>query len=129
MIPFMCFYRNSSSGDHEVDFEMEFWSDISDNSEKLSRSISNNSVSVDSCFESEASRDRLGYLYFQYSETCSPFWRIPFSDKVHTSNCCSNYSYNFIFNYKIYYFWSCLINSLQATFNPIFDKIVKIMKL
>jgi len=77
-------YRNSSSGDHDVDFEMESWSDASENSEKLSRTISNNSISADSCFELDASRDRLGYLYFQYSETCSPFWRIPFSDKVHT---------------------------------------------
>ncbi|MCE0482337.1 hypothetical protein HAX54_041017, partial [Datura stramonium] len=61
---------------------MESWSDASESSGKLSRSLSNNSVSVDSGFESEASRDRLGYLYFQYSETCSPFWRIPFSDKI-----------------------------------------------
>ncbi|MCE3051070.1 hypothetical protein HAX54_048862 [Datura stramonium] len=74
--------RNSSTGDHDVDFEMESWSDASESSGKLSRSLSNNSVSVDSGFESEASRDRLGYLYFQYSETCSPFWRIPFSDKI-----------------------------------------------
>ncbi|XP_015088114.1 uncharacterized protein LOC107031303 [Solanum pennellii] len=74
--------RNSSSGDHEVDFETESWSDASENSEKLSRTISNNSISADSCFELDASKDRLGYLYFQYSETCSPFWRIPFSDKI-----------------------------------------------
>ncbi|CAN4119099.1 unnamed protein product [Withania somnifera] len=62
---------------------MECWSDASESSGKLSRSLSNNSTSADSCFELEASRDsRLGYLYFQYSETCSPFWRIPFSDKI-----------------------------------------------
>ncbi|KAH0781124.1 hypothetical protein KY290_000722 [Solanum tuberosum] len=73
--------RNSSSGDHDVDFETESWSDASENSEKLSRTISNNSISADSCFEWDGSRDRLGYLYFHYSETCSPFWRIPFSDK------------------------------------------------
>ncbi|KAM3398263.1 hypothetical protein P3S68_001778 [Capsicum galapagoense] len=74
--------RNSSSGSHDVDLEMESWSDASESSGKLSRSLSNNSVSADSSFESGASRDRLGCLYFQYSETCSPFWRIPFSDKI-----------------------------------------------
>ncbi|KAJ8574054.1 hypothetical protein K7X08_010565 [Anisodus acutangulus] len=72
----------NSSGDHDVDFEMESWSDASDSSDKLSRSLSNNSISADSCFELEPSRNHLGYLYFQYSETCSPFWRIPFSDKI-----------------------------------------------
>ncbi|XP_059280930.1 uncharacterized protein LOC132034543 [Lycium ferocissimum] len=72
----------NSSGDHDVDVDMECWSDASDNSDKLSRSLSNNSVSVDSCFELETPRDRLGYLYFQFSETCSPFWRIPFADKI-----------------------------------------------
>ncbi|KAK6802993.1 hypothetical protein RDI58_000777 [Solanum bulbocastanum] len=65
--------RNSSSGDHDVDFETESWSDASENSGKLSRTISNNSISADSCFELDASRDRLGYLNFHYSETCSPF--------------------------------------------------------
>ncbi|KAH0724958.1 hypothetical protein KY284_000823 [Solanum tuberosum] len=73
---------NSSSGDHDVDFETESWSDASENSEKLLRTISNNSISADSCFEWDGSRDRLGYLYFHYFETCSPFWRIPFSDKI-----------------------------------------------
>ncbi|XP_016435300.1 uncharacterized protein LOC107761579 [Nicotiana tabacum] len=76
--------RNSSGDEVDgTDFEMESWSDASDSTDKLSRSLSNNSISADSCLDQlEVSRDRLGYLYFQYSEICTPYWRIPFADKI-----------------------------------------------
>ncbi|XP_009591010.1 uncharacterized protein LOC107780077 [Nicotiana tabacum] len=75
--------RNSSGDEVDgTDFEVESWSDASDSTDKFSRSLSNNSISADSCVEVEGSRDRLGYLYFQYSETCTPYWRIPFADKI-----------------------------------------------
>uniref|UniRef100_A0A5B7BKS1 DUF789 domain-containing protein n=1 Tax=Davidia involucrata TaxID=16924 RepID=A0A5B7BKS1_DAVIN len=73
-----------------AEFESESWSDDSE-SDKLSRSLSNNSskawdaTSLASSIDHEGSwpmRDRLGYLYFQYYDTCSPYWRIPLVDKI-----------------------------------------------
>ncbi|PSR89140.1 Pyridoxine/pyridoxamine 5'-phosphate oxidase [Actinidia chinensis var. chinensis] len=81
----------STREDNDVgECEVEFWSDDSE-SDKLSRSLSNNSskgwdaTSLDSSVDHEASwtmRDRLGHLYFQYYETCSPYWRIPLVDRI-----------------------------------------------
>ncbi|KAJ4713724.1 Protein of unknown function (DUF789) [Melia azedarach] len=73
-----------------VEFESDSWSDDS-GSDKLSRSLSNNSsrawdaVSEDSSLEQEGSwptTNKLGNLYFQYFEMSSPYWRVPLSDKV-----------------------------------------------
>lgn len=86
---FACF-RNSSDDSDAVEFESDSWSDDSE-SDKMSRSFSNNSSktwdanSDDSSFDHEGlwpMRDRLGYLYFQYYETCSPYWRMPLMDKI-----------------------------------------------
>ncbi|XP_043699503.1 uncharacterized protein LOC122650221 isoform X2 [Telopea speciosissima] len=71
-------------------FESDSWSEDSE-SDKLSRSLSNNSSkgwdagSEDSNFDQEGSlqmKDRLGYLYLQYFETCAPYGRVPLLDKV-----------------------------------------------
>jgi hypothetical protein len=60
-------------------------------SDKLSRSPSNNSsktwdtISEDSSYDHEgclSMRDKLGYLYFQYFEISSPYWRVPLMEKV-----------------------------------------------
>jgi hypothetical protein len=60
-------------------------------SDKLSRSLSNNSsktwdtISEDSSFDHEGSlsmRDKLGSLSFQYFEISSPYWRVPLLEKV-----------------------------------------------
>ncbi|KAA8527965.1 hypothetical protein F0562_035166 [Nyssa sinensis] len=70
--------------------ESESWSDDSE-SDNFSRTLSNNSSktwdanSLASSMEHEGScplRDRLGYLCFQYYDTCSPYWRIPLLDKI-----------------------------------------------
>lgn len=69
------------------EFEIESWSDDSD-SEKLSSSLSNNSskgwdtTSADSSESLWSVTDRLGSLYFQYFDTCSPYFRIPLFEKV-----------------------------------------------
>ncbi|XP_068640262.1 uncharacterized protein [Aristolochia californica] len=82
--------RNSKDEIEVPEFESDSWSDDSE-SDKLSRSLSNNSsrgwdaASDDSSFEPEGlwpTRDRLGYLYCQYFERCSPYGRIPLMDKV-----------------------------------------------
>lgn len=80
-----------------VEFESDSWSDDS-GSDKLSRSLSNNSsrawdaVSEDSSLEQEGSwptTNKLGNLYFQYFEMSSPYWRVPLSDKVFKLNLAS----------------------------------------
>ncbi|XP_052181293.1 uncharacterized protein LOC127794326 isoform X2 [Diospyros lotus] len=83
-------FRNPREDIDVMECEFEFWSDDSE-SDKLSRSLSNNSskgwdaTSVDSSVDHDSPwpvRDRLGYLYFQYYDTCSPYWRIPLLDRV-----------------------------------------------
>ncbi|XP_012067282.1 uncharacterized protein LOC105630152 isoform X2 [Jatropha curcas] len=84
--------RNLNQGGYmdAVEFESDSWSDES-TSDKLSRSLSNNSsctwdtISEDSSFDHDGSlmtRDRLGYLYLQYMEICSPCWRVPLMEKI-----------------------------------------------
>ncbi|MED6109822.1 hypothetical protein PIB30_037130 [Stylosanthes scabra] len=72
-----------------VEFECDSWSD--DSSDKLSRSLSNNSSeswdsnSFNSSSDQEVSwptRDMIGYLYFEYTEKCLPYNRLPFTDKI-----------------------------------------------
>lgn len=86
---FIYFARNRREDNDIIEFESDSWSDDS-GSDNISRSLSNNSskawdaVSEDSCCEQEGSwpRDRLGYLYLQYNEMSSPYWRVPLMDKV-----------------------------------------------
>ncbi|XP_021890868.1 uncharacterized protein LOC110809367 [Carica papaya] len=82
--------RNLRDDNNVPEFESDSWSDDS-GSDKLSRSLSNNSskawdvTSEDSSFDQEASwtlKDRLGYLFFQYFEMSSPYWRVPLRAKV-----------------------------------------------
>ncbi|XP_002525668.2 uncharacterized protein LOC8286477 [Ricinus communis] len=84
--------RNLNHGEHgdAVEIESDSWSDDS-TSDKLSRSLSNNSsrtwdtISEDSSFDNEGSlptKNRLGYLYLQYFEISSPCWRIPLVEKI-----------------------------------------------
>ncbi|KAJ6867755.1 hypothetical protein NC652_038832 [Populus alba x Populus x berolinensis] len=87
-------YSNKSVNSREyndvVELESDSWSDDS-MSDKLSRSPSNNSsktwdtISEDSSYDHEgclSMRDKLGYLYFQYFEISSPYWRVPLMEKV-----------------------------------------------
>ncbi|KAM7475241.1 hypothetical protein LguiB_022484 [Lonicera macranthoides] len=80
-------YATSKDESGVVDLEIESWSDDSD-SEKLSRSLSNNSskgwdtASADSSESLWTVTDRLGSLYFQYFDTCSPYFRIPLFEKI-----------------------------------------------
>ncbi|XP_042502416.1 uncharacterized protein LOC122079772 isoform X1 [Macadamia integrifolia] len=86
-------YISKSNPKEETDvagFESDSWSEDSE-SDKLSRSLSNNSSkgwdagSEDSSFDQEGSlqmKDRLGYLYLQYFESCAPYGRVPLMDKV-----------------------------------------------
>lgn len=73
-----------------VEFESDSWSDDS-GSDKLSRSLSNNSsrtwdaISEDSGSEQDGlspTTNKLGYLYFNYFEMSSPYWRVPLTQKV-----------------------------------------------
>ncbi|KAG6625161.1 uncharacterized protein LOC122299781 [Carya illinoinensis] len=82
--------RNRKDDSDVAEFESDSWSDDS-GSDNLSRSLSNHSskawdaVSEDSSLEQEGSlamKDRLGCLYLHYIETASPYWRVPFSDKI-----------------------------------------------
>ncbi|KAJ6861825.1 hypothetical protein NC651_037779 [Populus alba x Populus x berolinensis] len=82
--------RNSREYNDVVELESDSWSDDS-MSDKLSRSPSNNSsktwdtISEDSSYDHEgclSMRDKLGYLYFQYFEISSPYWRVPLMEKV-----------------------------------------------
>ncbi|KAF4373530.1 hypothetical protein CsatB_016058 [Cannabis sativa] len=80
---------NNSNSD-SAEFESDSWSDDS-GSDNLSRSLSNNSskawdfVSEDFSFELENPwpiKDKLGHVYLQYIETCSPYWRPPLMNKM-----------------------------------------------
>lgn len=82
--------RNRRYDSDMAECESDSWSDDSW-SDNMSRSLSNNSsrtwdaVSEDSSFDQEGSwplREKLGYLSLQYMETSSPYWRVPFMDKV-----------------------------------------------
>ncbi|XP_061951146.1 uncharacterized protein LOC133674157 isoform X2 [Populus nigra] len=82
--------RDSREYNDVVEFESDSWSDDS-MSDKLSRSLSNNSsktwdtISEDSSFDHEGSlsmRDKLGSLSFQYFEISSPYWRVPLLEKI-----------------------------------------------
>ncbi|RYQ91501.1 uncharacterized protein LOC107619456 isoform X2 [Arachis ipaensis] len=75
--------------DNVVELECDCWSD--DSSDKLSRSLSNNSSeswdanSFNSSSDQVGSwptRDMLGYLYLEYMEKSSPYNRLPLADKV-----------------------------------------------
>ncbi|XP_019436819.1 PREDICTED: uncharacterized protein LOC109347833 [Lupinus angustifolius] len=79
--------REDSSDGNE--FESDSWSDDS-GSDKLSRSLSDtsskawDSISEDSSFDQEGSspRDKLGHLYLEFTETTSPYSRIPLMEKI-----------------------------------------------
>ncbi|KAJ7970113.1 Protein of unknown function (DUF789) [Quillaja saponaria] len=82
--------RNRKEDSDGVECESDSWSDDS-GSDNLSRSLSNNSskawdaISEDSSSDPESSwltRDRLGYLYLEYTEKSSPYWRIPLMNKI-----------------------------------------------
>ncbi|KAK3033673.1 hypothetical protein RJ639_034552 [Escallonia herrerae] len=89
---FIMIYLNKSSAisrNPRYDTDPVEFDDIE--SDKLSRSISNNSskasdaTSADSSIDHEGAlpmKDRLGNLYFEYYDTCSPHWRILLMDKV-----------------------------------------------
>ncbi|WCJ29151.1 hypothetical protein M5689_010806 [Euphorbia peplus] len=82
---------NSVAEDNDavVDFETDSWSDDS-GSDKLSRSLSNNSSRTWDSTSEDSSLDlpvptwdaRLGHLYLQYFEMTSPCWRIPLVEKI-----------------------------------------------
>ncbi|XP_030521315.1 uncharacterized protein LOC115734609 isoform X1 [Rhodamnia argentea] len=81
--------RTKAEGNVAVEFESDSWSDDS-GSDKLSRSLSNNSsktwdsISEDSSSDQPVSwpmRDN-GSIYLEYFEACSPNWRIPLSNKI-----------------------------------------------
>lgn len=82
--------RNKVEGNVAVEFESDSWSDDT-GSDKLSRSLSNDSskawdsISEDSSSDQPVSwsmRNKLGSIYLEYFEACSPNWRIPLSNKV-----------------------------------------------
>ncbi|KAG7019872.1 hypothetical protein SDJN02_18837, partial [Cucurbita argyrosperma subsp. argyrosperma] len=85
-VPYLSRRYDSDMAECESDsWSDDSWSDI------LSRSLSNNSsrtwdaVSEDSIFDQEGSwplREKLGYLSLQYMEMSSPYWRVPFMDKI-----------------------------------------------
>lgn len=80
----------SNEGNSSVESESDSWSDDSV-SDKLSRSLSNNStktwdnMSEDSSLDQAASwplREKFGHIYLEHFEACSPNWRIPMMDKI-----------------------------------------------
>ncbi|KAB1212969.1 hypothetical protein CJ030_MR5G025780 [Morella rubra] len=82
--------RNRKEDNDVAEFESDSWSDDS-GSDKLSRSLSNNSskgwdgISEDSSLDQEGlwpMKDRHGCRYLQYIETASPYWRVPLLDKA-----------------------------------------------
>lgn len=82
--------RNKVEGNVAVEFESDSWSDDT-GSDKLSRSLSNDSskawdsISEDSSSDQPVSwsmRNKLGSIYLEYFEACSPNWRIPLSNKM-----------------------------------------------
>ncbi|XP_045814412.1 uncharacterized protein LOC123907970 [Trifolium pratense] len=84
--------RNRKEDIDAAEFEFDSWSeDDSGSSDNLSRSVSNNSSkawdanSLDSSSDQMGSwptRDMLGYLYLQYTETSPPSSRVPFAEKI-----------------------------------------------
>lgn len=86
----LAFCRNRKEDNDVAEFESDSWSDDS-GSDKLSRSLSNNSskgwdgISEDSSLDQEGlwpMKDRHGCRYLQYIETASPYWRVPLMDKA-----------------------------------------------
>lgn len=83
--------RNQREDNDVVEFESDSWSDDS-GTDNSSRSLSNYSskawdaVSEDSNFDQESgswqTKDKLGYLYLNYTEMASPYQRVPFMEKV-----------------------------------------------
>ncbi|KAH7550578.1 hypothetical protein JRO89_XS13G0224900 [Xanthoceras sorbifolium] len=82
--------RNPREDSYVIEIESDSWSDDS-GTDKLSRSLSNNSsrtwdaISEDSGSDQDGlwpMSNRLGYLYFQYFEMSSPYWRVPLTDKI-----------------------------------------------
>jgi hypothetical protein len=83
--------RNRREDIDAAEFEFESSSEDDSGSDILSRSVSNNSskawdaVSLDSSSDQLSplpTRDMLGYLYLQYTETAQPWLRVPFAEKV-----------------------------------------------
>ncbi|KAL1341824.1 uncharacterized protein [Arachis hypogaea] len=81
--------RGRREDNEVVELECDCWSD--DSSDKLSRSLSNNSSeswdanSFNSSSDQVGSwptRDMLGYLYLEYMEKSSPYNRLPLADKI-----------------------------------------------
>lgn len=86
------FYRNKREDNISdgVECESDSWSDDS-GSDNMSRSLSNNSsktwdaISEDSSSDQDGScqkKDKLGYLYLNYTEITSPYMRVPLMEKV-----------------------------------------------
>ncbi|XP_022755263.1 uncharacterized protein LOC111303343 [Durio zibethinus] len=82
--------RSQKEDSDVLEVESDSWSDDS-GSDKLSRSLTNNSsrtwdaISEDSNFDQDSSlsmRDKLGYLYLEYLERSSPYFRVPLMDKI-----------------------------------------------
>ncbi|XP_059647243.1 uncharacterized protein LOC132293690 [Cornus florida] len=80
--------RNTREDSDLAECESESWSDDSE-SDKLSGSNHSckiwDTTSPDSSNDQDGScpmRDRLGSLYLQYYETCSPCWRSPLTNKI-----------------------------------------------
>ncbi|KAJ1403980.1 hypothetical protein SESBI_26900 [Sesbania bispinosa] len=81
--------RNRREDNDALEFECDSSSEDS-GSDILSRTISNSSkawdaVSLDSSYEQVGSwptRDMRGHLYLQYTETSSPYVRVPFYEKI-----------------------------------------------
>ncbi|XP_057446504.1 uncharacterized protein LOC130738527 [Lotus japonicus] len=82
--------QNQREDGDGVEFESDSWSDDS-GSDDLSRSLSNNSsktwdaVSNDSSSDQDGSsptKDQLGHLYLQYTETAAPYARVPLMEKI-----------------------------------------------
>ncbi|XP_031247306.1 uncharacterized protein LOC116105021 [Pistacia vera] len=82
--------RNLREDTEVAEFESDSGSDDG-GSDKLSRSLSNNSsrtwdaISEDSSLDQDGSwpmNNKLGYLYFQYFEMSSPYWRVPLREKI-----------------------------------------------
>ncbi|KEH42873.1 hypothetical protein MtrunA17_Chr1g0188731 [Medicago truncatula] len=83
--------RNRREDTDAAEFEFESSSEDDSGSDILSRSVSNNSskawdaVSLDSSSDQLSplpTRNMLGYLYLQYTETLSPWLRVPFTEKI-----------------------------------------------
>jgi len=83
--------RREDSISDGVECESDSWSDDDSGSDNMSRSISNNSskswdaISDDSSSDQDGScqkKDKLGYLYLNYTELTSPYMRVPLMEKV-----------------------------------------------